>query len=247
MAECQFCGTFIVMQGGTGYIDLDSWKPKCKKSEQEPPVHVPMTGHGDVGEGGSPYLRSLLSTLMAEGRLKGKRTGSKTSADTLPPRSRSRSTATQANGSQENLGAPLKSGDGRVPMALEGHMIREQREKLGWKRPLLAEKSGLTIAQIAGIETGRALKPGEEEKLRAALQLGAEDQVRPNGTVAEPSNEPTTPLPVEEDPLVFTGENPAYAEKLDAFQAGELPPPPGQVREVDDLSDFDVEPVEVSG
>lgn len=97
-------------------------------------------------------------------------------------------------------------------MALTGKIVREQREKLGWKRPLLAEKSGLTIAQIAGIETGRPLKDGEEEKLRAALQLGVEDQVNDRGDVREPSEKR---LPVDDDPLVHTSENPEYAAKLE--------------------------------
>lgn len=91
--------------------------------------------------------------------------------------------------------------------------VREQREKLNWTRPQLSEKCGLSVAQIAGIELGRAFKAGEEDALRQALKFEVARRVEEKGPEVKSAAE------LGLDPMRFTAEgNPAYEEKLEEVE-----------------------------
>lgn len=91
--------------------------------------------------------------------------------------------------------------------------VREQREKLNWTRPQLAEKCGLSVAQIAGIELGRAFKVGEEDALKQALKFEVARRVDERGMVVKSADE------LGLDPMRFTAEgNPEYEEKLEEVE-----------------------------
>jgi transcriptional regulator with XRE-family HTH domain len=91
--------------------------------------------------------------------------------------------------------------------------VREQREKLSWTRPQLAERCGLTVAKLAGIELGRAFKPGEEEALKLALKIEVARRVDDRGLLVKSAEE------LGLDPLRFTAEaNPEYEAQLEQVE-----------------------------
>ena len=66
---------------------------------------------------------------------------------------------------------------------MQGADVRKAREAIGWKRPQLAEATGLSVAQIASIESGRSIRPAEETVLRDVLQRSLDQAPVGNGKV----------------------------------------------------------------
>ena len=82
-------------------------------------------------------------------------------------------------------------------MTITGEEVRTARESLGWKRQQLADALGLTIAQVARIET-RGPKPEETDGLEELLRKGGVT----TADVPESSSDPEFELP---DPPVSEG------------------------------------------
>lgn len=82
---------------------------------------------------------------------------------------------------------------------MNGADVRRAREALSWKRPELADKTGLSVAQIASIETGRSIRPNEETVLRDVLAGGLATAPVGNGKV------PSQPKHLSECAMDITG------------------------------------------
>lgn len=102
---------------------------------------------------------------------------------------------------------------------MNGAEIRALREKIGLKRPELCEHAGppLTVAKLAGIETGRDPRYDELQALQQAFNrfeigrkylLGEKEEVRESPKL-EDTSQPS-------DPTRWTSDNPSTAVRLDA-------------------------------
>lgn len=87
---------------------------------------------------------------------------------------------------------------------MQGADVRKAREAIGWKRPELATRTGLSVAQIASIETGRSIRPAEETVLRDVLQERLEQALVGNGKVPATSGPDPMP-PAPQDPAFDPG------------------------------------------
>lgn len=93
---------------------------------------------------------------------------------------------------------------------MKGGDVRAWRETHNLTRPEMCKLVGppLTVAKLAGIETGRDLRYDEQQALEAAI--GTTD-----GRLALPDGDVPVAKSAKSDPAKWTAENPSYAARLD--------------------------------
>lgn len=102
---------------------------------------------------------------------------------------------------------------------MNGRQVRELREAIGLKRPQLCEKAGppLTVAKLAGIETGRPPRLDELKALEAAFRqydVGRRFFEGQPITDADPNAELKNAR-VKDDADRWTSANPSVKERLE--------------------------------
>lgn len=100
---------------------------------------------------------------------------------------------------------------------MNGAEIRALREKIGLKRPELVERAGppLTVAKLAGIETGRDPRYDELQAIQKAFAATDQGRRYLAGERPEPIESPKLKDTKEpSDPVRWTAENPTIDEKL---------------------------------
>jgi transcriptional regulator with XRE-family HTH domain len=101
---------------------------------------------------------------------------------------------------------------------VNGAEVRSLREKIGLKRPQLVELAGppLTVAKLAGIETGRDMRYDELQALQAAFgkfEAGRRYLLgEPEPVVESPKLDDTSQ---RSDPTRWTSENPSIEARLE--------------------------------
>lgn len=94
---------------------------------------------------------------------------------------------------------------------MKGEEVRQWREDHNLTRPEMCKLVGppLTVAKLAGIETGRDIRYDELSALQAAIGQSESRLQRTDSGVD------LTPKTAKSDPAKWTMENPSYATKMD--------------------------------